>query len=525
MLNREHYDEILIAFITSIISVTAFYLYFRTGQVLLYGDAVAHIHIARRVVDSLTPGPLQLGTVWLPFPHLLMLPFIWIDRLWQSGIAGAIPSMLAYVVSSVGLYRLTKAITSKTAARLAVLIFAGNPNLIYMQSTAMTETVFLATLIWAIYYFTRFMHAAREGDEPTARRALYRGAAVFFAAVLTRYDGWFMAATAMLFVGLTFGSANRDFQRRITKPARNFMLLMAAGPALWLGYNYAIFSNPLEFATGAYSARAIAERTATKGDPPHPGQNHVNTAGVYFLKAARLNVAEGRWENVLFILAVVGMFLSLPQARIRPALLLWMLVPFYMLSVAYGGVPIFLPQWWPFSYYNVRYGLQLLPAIAIFAAVTAEVVLGFVREKVARQSVIVLFVGVVILSDLSVWSAVPISLREARVNSVTRMAFETALTAELQKLPPGSRLLMFTANHPGALQSAGIPLKRVVNEGNHRIWEAALVDPAKAVDYIIAIEGDPVAGAIASRPGTFSPIARIQTPEKPSATIYRTAGR
>jgi len=27
---------------------------------------------------------------------------------------------------------------------------------------------------------------------------------------------------------------------------------------------------------------------------------------------------------------------------------------------------------WPFSYYNVRYGLQLLPAVAVFAALAYE---------------------------------------------------------------------------------------------------------------------------------------------------------
>ena len=43
---------------------------------MLYGDAVAHINIARRVFDSRTPGLLQLGTVWLPLPHLLMIPFL-----------------------------------------------------------------------------------------------------------------------------------------------------------------------------------------------------------------------------------------------------------------------------------------------------------------------------------------------------------------------------------------------------------------------------------------------------------------
>ena len=45
----------------------------RHGYLLLYGDAVAHLHIARRIFDSSNPGLSQLGSVWLPLPHLLLL--------------------------------------------------------------------------------------------------------------------------------------------------------------------------------------------------------------------------------------------------------------------------------------------------------------------------------------------------------------------------------------------------------------------------------------------------------------------
>ena len=47
-------------------SILSFLYFFFSDQILLYGDAVAHINIARRVFDSRTPGPQQLGTVWLP---------------------------------------------------------------------------------------------------------------------------------------------------------------------------------------------------------------------------------------------------------------------------------------------------------------------------------------------------------------------------------------------------------------------------------------------------------------------------
>ena len=59
-------ETALLAWLTACVSVFSFLFYFRRDEILLYGDAVAHINIARRVFDSRTPGLLQLGTVWLP---------------------------------------------------------------------------------------------------------------------------------------------------------------------------------------------------------------------------------------------------------------------------------------------------------------------------------------------------------------------------------------------------------------------------------------------------------------------------
>src|SRR5579863_8343791 len=95
------------------VSVFSFLFYNRNGGVLLYGDAVAHINIARRVFDSKTPGLLQLGTVWLPLPHLLMVPFLLSKEMWQRGVGGSIPSMAAYVLAVIGMFRLIRGVLSR----------------------------------------------------------------------------------------------------------------------------------------------------------------------------------------------------------------------------------------------------------------------------------------------------------------------------------------------------------------------------------------------------------------------------
>ncbi len=52
----------------------------------------------------------------------------------------------------------------------------------------------------------------------------------------------------------------------------------------------------------------------------------------------------------------------------RAWLLLWLPLPFYVYSISYGSVPIFIPQLYPHSFYNSRYGMEMLPVLAIFLA-------------------------------------------------------------------------------------------------------------------------------------------------------------
>src|SRR5271168_3101638 len=104
--------------LTAISCAAASYVYLH-GYTLYYGDAEAHLNIARRVIDSRTPGPEQLGTVWLPLPHLLMLPFVWNDRLWKTGLAGIFPSAASFVVAGLALFAAARRAFHSVPAALA----------------------------------------------------------------------------------------------------------------------------------------------------------------------------------------------------------------------------------------------------------------------------------------------------------------------------------------------------------------------------------------------------------------------
>jgi hypothetical protein len=402
---------------------------------------------------------------------------------------------------------------ARASAWIAALIYAANPNLLYMQSTAMGESIYLAFFIWAVTYFSEAIRGSSK--------ALVRCGLCLAGACLTRYDGWFLAAATVAVILLLALVGKRSLKNgasnRMPPGLVRFMLITAAAPALWLAYNGIVYRNPLEFENGPYSAKAIELKTQSAGNPGHPGTGNLWVAGLYFLKACEDNVASNQWLQRGWILLTLGAAFAcilLYRETWRPFLksawplgLLSIPIPFYALSIAYGGVPIFVPQWWPFSHYNVRYGLQLLPAFSVAIAVLISFVLRNSRwDWRLRFAGILALLAFVLASYSRVWRDGPVCLQEALVNMKTRNQLQIQLSKWLSRLPPDATLLMYTGDHVGALERAGIPLKRTINEGNHSVWkqprdpeglwERTLANPAQYADYALAFDGDPVWQAI-----------------------------
>ena len=67
----EHRIEARLTLFAAILSIAALLYFYAHDELLLYGDAVAHLNIARRVLDNRHPSQSygQLGTVWLPLQH------------------------------------------------------------------------------------------------------------------------------------------------------------------------------------------------------------------------------------------------------------------------------------------------------------------------------------------------------------------------------------------------------------------------------------------------------------------------
>jgi hypothetical protein len=496
---------------------------------LNYGDAVAHLHIARRVIDSRRPGLSELGSVWLPLPHLLMIPFVSVFAWWANGIAGLIPSALAWLAACLGLYRLARRWLPAHASALGLAFFALNPNLLYLQTTAMTEPLFVCEMIWATVWLVEWRSSVGV-EEPSrnrirADRLLYAIAVVLIAAVFTRYDGWIMACLAWIAIAVTLARRGRLGSLAFWVVT----VLIAAAPIVWFAYNAVVFGDWLDFMRGPYSAKAIEIRTATPGaGPPHPGWHNPWLSLKFFVKVAVMDAAGARWGRWLLALSIAGMVWGWLIARRRAflwALLLWLPVPFYAYSVAYSSVPIFIPPWWPHSWYNTRYGLELLPAFALSLGFFSHFVLTGVREfrpawtKYAAAALAL----IVILNAALVVREQPLVYVEGTKNIESRRVYDRevpeAMRALLAARPTGA-VLMNTSVHPEFVAFSGIPLRQTINESDREYYQAALAAPAAHAAIVLAFEGDEIDQAVHAHPEGLTLVRRFSSRYQPPGAIY-----
>jgi hypothetical protein len=517
-----------------LIAFVALFVCFHHGYLLLYGDAVAHLAIARRVLDAKWPGLSQLGGVWLPLPHILMLPFIMNLRMWQTGLAGAPMSMLSYAASVAGIWRLSRRMMRLRWALVATTFYALNANLLFLSTTAMTEALFLALLVWSVVATSESISALRANDAVTARARMMLASFLILGQVFTRYDGWINGAIIWLCFAWALWTSDAKLRRRMRPWFILFTIFVAAGPLLWFWYNHHFYGDWLDFLRGPYSAKQIERRTAPPGQH-YRGWHNIGWAALFYTRTAQ--IVASAWETgfALMAAALYGFWLSFRRranaavhARAESyALLLWIPLPFYIYSVAYGSVPIFIPQLWPHAYYNARYGMELLPALSIYAALSAEHLELWFKSKTSNWARIATRLWqpaamlLCVANCIAMMYFIPLVLKEAIVNASTRVSLETSLATALEEMPQNVPVMMSLTNHVGAVQTAGRSLRSMVSENDDQTWQIALKDPAHHAAYVIAIVGDPVDKAIMAHPQGLGEIEVVCTTGQPCAHVYQ----
>jgi hypothetical protein len=500
----------LIVFCLLAVSISVYIYFYLNGLGLKYNDARSHLDIGRRIVEGLKPGLAQMGSVWLPLPHVLMMPTIWNDFMWHSGLSGALVSMISFITTGVLIYFFLKELNVGVLGRVfAVILFASNINVLYLQSTAMTELLLIATMTAGSYFF---MLWAKTDN------FLYLIESAFFVMLssLTRYDGWFLFAfIAFLIAVVTFSKGWLNYRANINagiKDSFNKIILYATlagfGIALWFLWNLLIFNDPLYFIFGPFSAHAQQTLLQVAGELDT--KFNLGLSAKFYLYALLYNSYV--YTTILGLAGLVTIWFSNIKKEIKIALLA-LVAPllFNILALYLGHSVLFIQGLSGNTWFNVRYGVMLLPAIAVFS--------GFLVDKFKNLRWVL--IGVFAFTTFFTFaSGDAVTIDDAKIGSSQKNVTEVAGWLSRNTKDEKGYILISAASHDAIIFSSGLPMKRFIHEGTGLYWESAISTPDRWARWIVmrTYDDSDLVWKNVSRTKGFQKYHLVET--YPFATIY-----
>ena len=374
---REAYLVALFFLATAVLS--ALVLYSRDRYSFLYfGDAASHIVKARQFIDGNTPGGAPLGTVWLPLPHLLLIPAVAVNALFYSGLAGAVTGIPMYAGTCALLFLIVRRLTGSPApGLLAASLFGLNPNVVYIALTPMNESALFFFLALGGYAFLRWRDEGRT-------RWLAAAAVSVMLATLCRYEAWILPPF-ITFAAIRHGRGRRHAEksgegaRPALFPPAALAIVSFLGILTWLAWNLYRYGDALTFARWTYN---IAPRSL------HEAAGRAWYQGVLVYARALLFVF-----GPAVICVSAGIFMKQAEAaRRRAPVLIFFALPalFTVASIAADFVQIDAWRW------NWR---LVLPA-GLFFAIAASLGLVGVFGKIRSEGLRAAAVAVLLLMPL-----------------------------------------------------------------------------------------------------------------------------
>ncbi len=498
-----------IALVSTFLSAFFIAFYFGKGYTLAYGDAESHLNIAKRVVDSITPGLAQLGGVWLPLPHLMMIPFIFPNILWRTGIGGAIVSGICFVVSCIFLYKIIYLLTKRISASIVgTLVFMLNANILYMQATPMSELPLIVFFTLSLYFYFLFL----END--TNILALIAAGFFGFCATLSRYDGWFFVGCELL--GLLLFYFPRGIKHHMLEgKAILFSTVAFFGIVLWLVWDWLILGDAFYFTDSPFSAKSQQKGWMTRGELP--AYKHLFVAFQYYFVTSLENIG-----TILFILACIGgiIFLFDRQQKNRLIIMLLLLVPFifYVVTMYLGQSVIFIPTLtpptYPWSLFNVRYGIMMVP--------TAAILFGYLYHKLPKYIAGFLVIALFIQSSFFLLGLSPTLTLQDGLHGLSASSHPDA-ERWIRKNYDGGYVLLDDYARTLSITGSGLPIQKVIYIGNKPYWQNALNHPEKYVTWVVLQKNDAVWSALYTSPVKQAELYKyyVKAYTSPSILIFK----
>lgn len=469
--SRERWYILGISISLVVISIIVFWFYYINGLGIAYNDARSHLNIGRRVVEGLKPGLAQLGSVWLPLPHALMIPTIWNDFMWHSGLSGALVSMISFVVTGLTIDAFLKRLRIGYIGRLvAVLSFVLNFNILYLTATAMTELLLLATMTVSAYFLLVWVQQNRIID-------LLKAAFFVMLSTLVRYDGWFLLFTSTLV--LAYIMLRRKGLKNVEGAVIFYCTLAGFGVFLWLLWNLIIFKDPFFFAFGPFSAHSQQLQLESAGNLPTKSE---------WLLSAKIYLYALAYNSYTFpaILSLFGVFALLRSKLINheekvATLVLLAPLAFNILALYLGHSVLFIQGISGDTWFNVRYGVMLMPTIAVF--------IGILINAIPRlRALLIGLLAFVLFFAYVNYDAVTID--DAQVGSSQKNVSEVSGWLSKNTYDKEGFILISAASHDAIIFSSGLPMSRFIHEGTGLYWESATTSPDRWARWIVMRTND-----------------------------------
>ena len=453
----------------------------RTGSNLDYGDAMAHLTISGRILDSKAPGLQQLGTVWLPLPHLLLLPLVQNLFLFRTGVAACILGTLCLGIAATALFRTMARLGFGGPARLVGLaVLLANPSLLYAFTTALTEPVLIAAILACLAGLAGWAFSPRRlsGGELAVFAGIPAGAGV-----LTRYEAWALVISGSIFVAIVVVRRGETLRRALVC-VLSFAAVPFASICWWLAYNAAWYGNPLEFLTGNYSAAAFTEvfiqqgQLTTKGNPGLSFE----IFGWALLETAGL---------VPLVLAGLGLLVTTARWGLSDrALLIWLAgtsSAFLLFSLTSGQHIMVNDVSLPTGAYNNRYVLSAVPWVALLIAALVHEARGLARGITVWPTV--LAVAALLIGQNLWWAGDPgermTVIEEAHSGRVAFAPVKEMATWLHDHYDGGGILMDESADKLAVAPVIGVPIGEYYNRATGELFDQALAEPQEYARWVV----------------------------------------
>ena len=434
-------EELLLGIILLLVSTAAAIRLYAADKYafILYGDAASHLVKARQLADSWQPGVENIGTVWLPIPHILLLPFSLVDSLFFSGAAGPVVGIPLLIGTSLLLFAIVRRLTdSRPIALLSALMFGLNPNVIYLSLTPMSELTFFFLIALGGYALQRWLYDGKDGW------MLVCALAVVFA-TLSRYEAWLLAPCVTL---IAIVEACFSWKRNEASRVRTMIgaaIISLAGIVLWFCWNKFMYGDFFQFAPWKY----------------RPLPSAFNNPMWYRQEAVSLTLIRAMLDifGPVVLIAVAASIAVLRTVIREPRqylLFAFLALPTIFIFTGILTDYVLIDQWW----WNWRF----VVVFGLFASVVGGVGVSELFKKMQSRFVRALtVVGLLAMPvvQLTVQS-VSVATHEDAAKIFSGLThYATAFGERLGSTYNGGSIILFTGGGLGEriMLSSGIPLK------------------------------------------------------------------